>query len=453
MGKWYDWIAVCGTVFLITFVPISSQLLVLVPWLTFSGESGQLILLLPFNIAVLSIWTNYFLACRTDPGHTPTGYHPLNHQQGGLVERKKSSGGLRFCRKCNAFKPPRAHHCSECKRCVLKMDHHCPWLNNCVGFYNHGYFVRFICSVGLASSYLLCLFGVYLTRLINSQQYSFHSIPNLLKYYAPAPSNLALVIMIVNVIILVILLLTVGILSLWQLYYIASNTTTIESLENDKIDSLVRKGVISSTKRYPYDLGSALENMKTVLGPRVLFWWVPLPMRGDGVRFSVNPELLSRSKRKARGRKGIFGWIVGWFSSSEARTEKNEDDSSDDELVDLSWPPEEYYEYKAGYAPSNMRASAPSNSPVRDASRLIESSESEGDENSSGDDEQHVQEQHSQFQRRRLIRRGSEGYLVRTGDLAPVRGPYVSESESEEEFESSDDDIPLNRLKTSPNKE
>lgn len=50
----------------------------------------------------------------------------------------------KFCRKCWVPKPERAHHCSVCGRCVLKMgesihlrqiryrltilDHHCPWL-------------------------------------------------------------------------------------------------------------------------------------------------------------------------------------------------------------------------------------------------------------------------------------------------------------------------------------
>eukprot|EP00729_Bicosta_minor_P015138 gene15138-31584_t len=41
------------------------------------------------------------------------------------------------CKKCETVKPLRAHHCSVCKGCVLKMDHHCPWLNNCVGHENH----------------------------------------------------------------------------------------------------------------------------------------------------------------------------------------------------------------------------------------------------------------------------------------------------------------------------
>jgi ribosomal protein L40E len=36
-------------------------------------------------------------------------------------------GGMRFCQKCQCYKPPRAHHCRVCGRCVLRMDHHCPW--------------------------------------------------------------------------------------------------------------------------------------------------------------------------------------------------------------------------------------------------------------------------------------------------------------------------------------
>lgn len=57
---------------------------------------------------------------------------------------KTTDGGIRWCRKCNAPKPDRCHHCSQCGRCVLRMDHHCIWLANCVGYRNHKAFLLFL---------------------------------------------------------------------------------------------------------------------------------------------------------------------------------------------------------------------------------------------------------------------------------------------------------------------
>ncbi|KAK7110934.1 palmitoyltransferase ZDHHC16-like [Littorina saxatilis] len=70
---------------------------------------------------------NYVMAAFTSPG-----LPPQNVPQ-----------AVSICKKCISPKPPRSHHCSICKRCILKMDHHCPWLNNCVGYYNHRYFFLF----------------------------------------------------------------------------------------------------------------------------------------------------------------------------------------------------------------------------------------------------------------------------------------------------------------------
>ncbi|XP_043604371.1 palmitoyltransferase ZDHHC15B-like isoform X1 [Bombus pyrosoma] len=73
--------------------------------------------------------------------------------QGLPVTNRTMKGVIRFCEKCQLIKPDRAHHCSVCSTCVLKMDHHCPWVNNCVGFHNYKFFMLF-----LAYALLYCIF-------------------------------------------------------------------------------------------------------------------------------------------------------------------------------------------------------------------------------------------------------------------------------------------------------
>ncbi|KIL58016.1 hypothetical protein M378DRAFT_87032 [Amanita muscaria Koide BX008] len=61
----------------------------------------------------------------------------------------------RWCKKCMAPKPERAHHCSSCRRCVLKMDHHCPWLGSkCIGHRTYPAFVHFILGITLQAIYI-----------------------------------------------------------------------------------------------------------------------------------------------------------------------------------------------------------------------------------------------------------------------------------------------------------
>lgn len=80
------------------------------------------------------LWS-YFYVLVTDPGGVPLNWRPEIDEEAGqgvpLVESEYSGAGLvsnqsvmafdpanqkvRFCRKCNHFKPPRCHHCSVCK--------------------------------------------------------------------------------------------------------------------------------------------------------------------------------------------------------------------------------------------------------------------------------------------------------------------------------------------------
>ena len=65
----------------------------------------------------------------TDPGSVPKEARPLiddKEEQDHELDDQKVERFKKFCRKCRSFKPSRAHHCSICRRCVIKMDHHCP---------------------------------------------------------------------------------------------------------------------------------------------------------------------------------------------------------------------------------------------------------------------------------------------------------------------------------------
>ena len=98
------------------------------------GIFGIIHIILFCSIAALAC-ANHFLAMTSDPGAVPPDAVPLPDPEKGIDEMtalnlNPAKLGRRFCRRCNAYKPKRAHHCSICKRCVVKMDHHCPWVNN-----------------------------------------------------------------------------------------------------------------------------------------------------------------------------------------------------------------------------------------------------------------------------------------------------------------------------------
>lgn len=91
---------ITGTSSLIAFIAYSPQLTGLIT----SAPRWQLVL---FNALVALLWHNYAKTVMTDPGGVPAGWSPE-------VELPE----MRYCKKCEVLKPPRAHHCRYCKRCV-----------------------------------------------------------------------------------------------------------------------------------------------------------------------------------------------------------------------------------------------------------------------------------------------------------------------------------------------
>ncbi|KAI0476109.1 DHHC palmitoyltransferase-domain-containing protein [Xylariaceae sp. FL0804] len=126
--------------------------------------------------------SSFLHASGSDPGILPRNLHrfpPLSENEDPLrlgppttdwtlIKSAESNTAAmevptKYCKTCNLWRPPRAHHCRLCDNCVETQDHHCVWLNNCVGRRNYRYFFAFVTSATLLS---LCLIGTTLAQLL-----------------------------------------------------------------------------------------------------------------------------------------------------------------------------------------------------------------------------------------------------------------------------------------------
>lgn len=90
----------------------------------------------------------------------------------------KNTGDKRWCKQCNCEKPDRAHHCSTCGVCVLRMDHHCPWLaSKCIGLRNHKGFFLFLFYTALFCCYAAQDCGRALIRYVDEEVNGYQTTP------------------------------------------------------------------------------------------------------------------------------------------------------------------------------------------------------------------------------------------------------------------------------------
>lgn len=110
-----------------------------------------------FNTVVLLLSMAHMRAVLSDPGTVPLPQSRVDFSDIHCAESGFKNVDWTVCTRCETFRPPRAHHCRICQRCIRRMDHHCPWINNCVGERNQKYFIQFLVYVGVLSAYAIIL--------------------------------------------------------------------------------------------------------------------------------------------------------------------------------------------------------------------------------------------------------------------------------------------------------
>ncbi|XP_072383524.1 palmitoyltransferase ZDHHC3 [Diabrotica undecimpunctata] len=153
----------CGIVcILITYIAVFYADYVVIKWVVLQTMLDSLwgtFNVVMFNTIIFFLIISHIKAVVTDPGTVPLPRGRIDFSD------MHSDSGCEFvnwtvCARCETYRPPRAHHCRICQRCIRKMDHHCPWINNCVGERNQKFFLQFLIYVGTLSVYAIALVAI-----------------------------------------------------------------------------------------------------------------------------------------------------------------------------------------------------------------------------------------------------------------------------------------------------
>ncbi|XP_058459152.1 palmitoyltransferase ZDHHC15 isoform X2 [Malaya genurostris] len=181
------------------------------------------------------------------------------------------NASVRFCEKCRLIKPDRAHHCSVCGVCVLKLDHHCPWVNNCINFTNYKFFILFL---GYALIY--CLYVAFTTVMYMELIWSVSGREGKIdgRFH-------------ILFLFFVSLMFAISLVSLfgYHCYLVLLNRTTLESFRTP----IFRYG---GPDKNGFSLGK-LNNFQEVFGDDRRLWFVPVyTSLGDGMVYPVQASHL-----------------------------------------------------------------------------------------------------------------------------------------------------------------
>jgi hypothetical protein len=95
-------------------------------------------------VVIISSLILFFVCSYMHPGYVAAS---LNWIDVLKIGNDKNIDLENFCFYCKVIKSMRAFHCQVCGKCVEKFDHHCVYINNCLGYRNHKYFIFFLLSM------------------------------------------------------------------------------------------------------------------------------------------------------------------------------------------------------------------------------------------------------------------------------------------------------------------
>ncbi|EDS43329.1 zinc finger protein [Culex quinquefasciatus] len=262
---------------------------------TVTGVLQRILFLLFYHLILVMFLWSYYRTVFTDIGRVPARFRVPRSELDRLLRAQSEdeqkqileafakqlpivtrtlNASVRFCEKCRLIKPDRAHHCSVCGVCVLKLDHHCPWVNNCINFTNYKFFILFL---GYALVY--CLYVAFSTVMYMELIWSASGREGKIdgRFH-------------ILFLFFVSLMFAISLVSLfgYHVYLVLLNRTTLESFRTP----IFRYG---GPDKNGFSLGK-MNNFQEVFGDNRKLWFVPVyTSLGDGMVYPVHASHLAAS--------------------------------------------------------------------------------------------------------------------------------------------------------------